>query len=137
MNVLDYDYVEVSPAQLSAVESLVKMSRDINQDGFVKSRKDWEAVNYLWRYFKANCPVDYRFWKEEIKQTRKDYKLNNKHGVKEEAFGASLQHTATYPRKFMHIFHSFFPNQDISKREFIRGLIDEIPEFRIHEDSKV
>lgn len=134
----DISYVPVKTYEYKAIEQIVEFSRNkVSPSGKVETERDWAVVIALFEFWKSARPDEYKSWQQVVKGYREAYK-DNRHGSAEDKGGASVQHLSEIPPTFYKLMHgeAFYPNQDFN-RDFIRKLIDYIPDFKMHTSSKI
>lgn len=124
-NADQFYYVEVPRRKVELIDKLVELSK--NSGTTIETEKDWEIVEKLFEFFKAEFPEDYSYYLQSIAMLRSQHNYG-KAFIKQG--DAMIQHQLEIPEKFAEMIYAIFPDQKFD-RDFVRGLSKTLPILKV------
>ncbi len=120
---LTVDYVPFPAELVIRVDRIVEAAK--GSSGFVQTQADLKVLRMLFDLFVRYYPQA----ANDLYQSVKFFKTNEKEkGISKEG-SAMIQHTLEMPQRLHELIHAVYPNQKYD-RQFVRRLVSVIPEVR-------
>lgn len=122
----EIDYVLYEKHYVDYVDSLLKLAKKNESSLYVKSDRDWETINFLYKGWRIFFPVTSKDFEKHMSVHRA---VSKDKGIAKEEGGAIIQHMIEVPRPLYDMIHSIFPMQTWDKK-FTAKFSEKLPQFK-------
>lgn len=122
------DYVPFEGEIVAAVDKILELCKQRGYPTEVKSDKDWEIVEFIFKIFATLYPEQYKSFVKNQKWNKNNQK--NQFASNSEKGGAQVRHLVEIPMVFYKLIVAAFPRQKINDKKFALEMGKRLPLMR-------
>jgi len=116
---------------VEAIDSLIELAKKNKSKDTVKTEKDWQTIEFIYKVFSVIFPLSDLALKKSIKEFRAS---ENPHGIGRGAGEALIQHQLEIPQPLYTMINTIFANQKWDKK-FVKGIAKVLPQLKPINDN--